>query len=152
MSKSAMGFVFGGICGAVAGFAVGVLLAPRSGAESRAMAADAMNDAWDSAVDTYERGSQAVTGKFGNVRPNMDAATDELRAKVDLARERMDQLRESLSGMSANVAEPTQASDVNVEPVEEPASAVEPTPEPTATEPEPASPVEAPESEEPSAQ
>lgn len=145
MSKSAMGFVFGGICGAVAGFAVGVLLAPRSGAESRAMAADAMNDAWDSAVDTYERGSQAVTGKFGNVRPNMDAATDELRAKVDLARERMDQLRESLSGMSASAAEPAQATEVNVEPVEEPASAAESTPES-------ASPAEAPESEEPSAQ
>ena len=83
------------------------MLAPRSGAESRAMAADAMNDAWDSAVDTYERGAGVVNDKFSGVRPVVDAKTDELRAKVDLARERMDQLRESLSdavaGASAQV-------------------------------------------------
>lgn len=131
MSKGAMGFVFGGICGAVAGFAAGVLLAPRPGAESRAMAADAMNDAWDTAVDTYERGSQAVNDKFGGVRPSMDATTDELRAKVDLARERMDQLRESLSGMSAAAAsaEPKPASEVQVEPVDEPAASSDAAPE-----------------------
>jgi hypothetical protein len=61
------------------------------------MAADAVNDAWDSAVDSYERGSRVVGEKIGNVRPGVDATTDELRAKVDLARERMDQLRSSLS-------------------------------------------------------
>jgi gas vesicle protein len=81
----------------VCGVAAGLLLAPRSGAESRAMAADAMNDAWDSAVDAYERGSRVVTDKVGSVRPSVDATSDELRAKVDLARERMDQLRDSLS-------------------------------------------------------
>ena len=54
---------FGTIAGVAAGFAAGVLLAPRSGAESRAMASDAMNDAWDSAVDTYERGQQVVADK-----------------------------------------------------------------------------------------
>jgi methyl-accepting chemotaxis protein len=61
------------------------------------MAADAMNDAWDSAVDAYERGSRVVGDKVGSVRPSVDSTTDELRAKVDLARERMDQLRDSLS-------------------------------------------------------
>lgn len=86
----------GAIVGAAAGFAAGVLFAPRSGAESRAMASDAMNDAWDSAIDTYERGQQVVSEKIKGVRPNVDATTDELRAKVDLARERMDQLRDSL--------------------------------------------------------
>ena len=96
--------VVGGVLGAAAGFAAGVLLAPRSGAESRAMASDAMNDAWDSAVDKYERSQQAVADKVSTVRPNVDGATDDLRAKVDLARERMDQLRDSLSETVANTS------------------------------------------------
>ena len=87
--RGALGFVFGSVAGVVCGVAAGLLLAPRSGAESRAMAADAMNDAWDSAVDAYERGSKAVTDKVGAVRPSVDATSDELRAKVDLARERI---------------------------------------------------------------
>lgn len=95
-AKGAFGFVAGGILGAAAGVVAGILLAPRSGAESRAMAADAMNDAWDTAVDSYERGSRVVSEKIGS-RPGMDVTADELRAKVDLARERMERLRDSLS-------------------------------------------------------
>ncbi len=110
-------FAIGGIAGAAVGFVAGVMLAPRSGAESRAMASDAVNDAWDSAVDTYERGQQAVNEKIGSMRPNVDATTDELRAKVDLARERMDQLRDSLSA----AAEQAEVDSV-VEVVEEPAA------------------------------
>ena len=45
MSKKTVGFVLGSIFGAAAGVITGILIAPRSGAESRAMAADAMNDA-----------------------------------------------------------------------------------------------------------
>ena len=99
-------YALGAVAGVAAGFAAGVMLAPRSGAESRAMASDAVNDAWDSAVDTYERGQQAMSERFSAMRPNADADnnSDELRAKVDLARERMDQLRDSLS----NVAEPAE--------------------------------------------
>ena len=96
-ARGALGFVFGSVAGVAAGVAAGLLLAPRSGAESRAMAADAVNDAWDSAVDAYERGTRVVNEKVSAVRPSVDATSDELRAKVDLARERMDQLRDSLS-------------------------------------------------------
>ena len=96
-AKSVAGVLVGSIVGAAAGFAAGVLLAPRTGAESRAMAADAVNDAWDTAVDSYERGTRIVNEKISATRPDMGATTDELRAKVDLARERMDQLRDSLS-------------------------------------------------------
>ena len=88
-----LGFFLGGVVGAAVGVVVGMMLAPRSGAESRAMAADAMNDAWDSAMDTYEQGSRAVADRFTNMRPQVDIATDELRAKVDAARERMEQVR-----------------------------------------------------------
>ena len=60
MSKKALYFTLGTLFGTASGILAGMLLAPRSGAESRAMAADAMNDAWDSAVDTYERGAQTA--------------------------------------------------------------------------------------------
>ena len=105
MSKKTGAFILGSLFGMVAGVGLGMLLAPRSGAETRAMATDAMNDAWDSAVDSYERGSAAVSEKLGNVGPAVDAKTDELRAKVDLARERMDQLRDSLSDAVAAASE-----------------------------------------------
>ena len=104
MSKTAS-FILGSIFGAAAGVVAGMMLAPRPGAESRAMAADAMNDAWDSAVDTYERGARSVSDRLGDVRPGVDAKTDELRAKVDLARERMDQLRDSLSDVVNTVTD-----------------------------------------------
>lgn len=111
-------FTLGCIVGAVAGYAAGVLLAPRSGAESRAMASDVVNDAWDSAIDTYERGQQAVASKFESIRPNTEEATDELRAKVDLARERMDQLRDSLNDTPAEAGTEA-AAEETAEAVEE---------------------------------
>ena len=118
-------YAAGAIIGAAAGFVAGVLLAPRSGAESRAMASDAVNDAWDSAVDTYERGQQAVNSKIEPMRAKPDATTDELRAKVDLARERMDQLRDSMNG-AVQDDEPVAAEIVYDEVAEEPVEAAEP--------------------------
>ena len=109
MKRGFLGFLFGGIVGAGLGAVAGILMAPRSGAESRAMAADAMNDAWDSAVDTYERSAKAVTDKMNGVggageEANENAAAD-LRAKVDLAREKMDEIRANLSDqVSASAA------------------------------------------------
>ena len=103
-------FVSGALFGAAAGAIVGVALAPRSGAETRAMAADIANDAWDNMRDTAEE-ARAAVNDFG---PMVDAKTDDLRAKVDLARERMDQLREQLNDAisGGNV---TPAADVVVE-------------------------------------
>ena len=75
-------FFAGALMVAAAGVGIGMLLAPRSGAESRAMAADAMNDAWDSAMDTYEQGAKTVKDTVNGFRPQVDVATDELRAKV----------------------------------------------------------------------
>ena len=105
MSKKSAGFFLGAIFGAAAGAVAGLFLAPRSGEETRALAADAVNDAWDSALDSYERTSKVVSTKIDEVKPTVDAKTDELRAKVDLARERMDQLRESLSDAVTSVAD-----------------------------------------------
>lgn len=101
-AKGTLGFIAGSIVGVAAGVAVGILVAPRSGKESRALAADAINDAWDNARDSYERNSALVNDKFDAMRPTISATTDELRAKVDRARERMDLLRNSLSEAVAN--------------------------------------------------
>lgn len=104
MGKNAS-FVLGTLFGAAAGVVCGILIAPRAGVESRSMAADAVNDAWDSAMDSYERHSATVSDAATRVRstvaervnPVVDEHADELRAKVDAARERMDALRDSLS-------------------------------------------------------
>ena len=107
-------FVAGAVIGAAAGTIIGILTAPRSGAETRAMASDMANDAWDNARDFYEQGTEQVRTAMNDFGPMVDAKTDELRAKVDLARERMDQLRETINEAvsSGNV---TPAMDVEVE-------------------------------------
>ncbi|MBQ9620374.1 MAG: YtxH domain-containing protein [Atopobiaceae bacterium] len=97
-------FVLGAFLGAAAGAAAGVMLAPRAGAESRAMAADAMNDAWDTAVDGYERGTKTVADKVAEVAAASGISSDELREKVDAARVRMDELRTSLSDAVATAS------------------------------------------------
>lgn len=111
-------FVSGALFGAAAGAVIGVALAPRSGAETRAMAADIANDAWDNMRDTYEHGAEEARAAVNDFGPMVDAKTDDLRAKVDLARERMDQLREQLNDAisGGNV---TPAADVVVENVAE---------------------------------
>lgn len=113
-----LGFVAGTVLGAAAGAVIGIMLAPRSGAETRAMAADMANDAWDSARDLYEQGVDQARAAATDFGPMVDAKADELRAKVDLARERMDQLREQLNNAisGGNV---TPAADVVVENVNE---------------------------------
>ena len=109
-----LGFVAGAVFGAAAGTIIGILVAPRSGAETRAMAADMANDAWDSARDMYEQGVDQARAAATDFGPMMDAKTDELRSKVALARERMDQLRDSLHAAIAG-GNVTPAADVVVE-------------------------------------
>lgn len=107
-------FAAGAAFGAAAGVVLGVLFAPRSGAETRAMAADMANDAWDSARDMCERGVDQARAAASDFGPMMDAKTDELRAKVDLARERMDQLREQLND-AVSAGKVTPAAEVIVD-------------------------------------
>ncbi len=107
-------FLVGATLGAAAGTVIGILIAPRAGAETRAMAADMANDAWDNARDMYEQGTEQARAAMNDFGPMVDAKTDELRAKVDLARERMDQLRETLNEAIAG-GTVTPAADVEVE-------------------------------------
>ena len=107
-------FVAGFALGAVAGVAIGILSAPCSGAETRAMASDAANDAWDSARDMYDQGVEQARSTVADFGSASDVTVDELRAKVDQARERMDQLREQLNDAISGGVVP-QAADVTVE-------------------------------------
>lgn len=107
-------FVAGFALGAVAGVTIGILSAPRSGAETRAMASDAANDAWDSARDMYDQGVEQARSTVADFGSASDVTVDELRAKVDQARERMDQLREQLNDAISGGVVP-QAADVTVE-------------------------------------
>ncbi|MCF2621819.1 YtxH domain-containing protein [Collinsella tanakaei] len=118
-------FVAGAVIGAAAGTIAGILMAPRSGAETRAMAADMANDAWDNARDMYEQGVDQARAAATDFGPMVDAKTDELRAKVDLARERMDQLREQLNDAIAG-GNVTPAADVVVESVADDAAPADP--------------------------
>ena len=121
-AKGTLGFILGSIVGAVAGATAGLLLAPRTGAESRAMAADAMNDAWDSAVDAYERGSRVVSDKISNVRPSVDAvnttsaqvqdAVNTVAEKVGAEDDRpAEQEAQSVQVEVVDVSEPTDLED-----------------------------------------
>ena len=115
-------FVSGALFGAAAGAIIGVALAPRSGAETRAMAADIANDAWDNMRDTYEHGAEEARAAVNDFGPMVDAKTDDLRAKVDLARERMDQLREQLNNAISGVTLPTSWSRTSMRPTPRPRS------------------------------
>ncbi len=118
----AFNFFAGTVLGAAAGIVAGVAMAPRSGAETRAMAADLANDAWDNARDKYEQSAQQARAAVEDFGPTIDATADDLRAKVDLARERMDQLREQLNDAVAG-GNVTPAADVVVENTVEPEAA-----------------------------
>ena len=96
MSKT-LHFLAGVTVGAAIGVAAGLLLAPRSGSETRDMMSDAANDAWDSAHDAYDQAVFQARASAADLGSVADVTSDELRAKVDQARERMDQLREQLN-------------------------------------------------------
>ena len=119
-----LSFVMGATLGAAAGMVLGIMYAPRSGSETRAMAADMANDAWDSARDMYEQGVDQARTAASDFSAVADSKTDELRAKVDAARERMDQLREQLND-AVSGGKVTPAADVVVETVDPESEAAE---------------------------
>ena len=94
-------FVSGALFGAAAGAIIGVALAPRSGAETRAMAADIANDAWDNMRDTYEHSAEEARAAVNDFGPMVDAKTDDLRAKVVEAH--LGELRATAAAIAAAV-------------------------------------------------
>ncbi len=95
-------FLLGGLIGA----ALGLLFAPRSGKETREAIAEGAEKYWAEGKDLYDTGVTKVTEVYESGREVASEKTEELRAKIDTARDR---LKEQVEGVSdtarAKVAE-----------------------------------------------
>jgi gas vesicle protein len=75
-------FLLGGLVGA----ALGLLYAPRPGAESRALIAEKVDEAWGEGQDIYSRGVDRIQAGIADFQPTIDRTNDELRDKINTAR------------------------------------------------------------------
>jgi len=95
-------FLLGGLIGA----ALGLLFAPRSGKETRDMIADNAEKYWTEGKELVDTGVTKVTEVYESGREVASEKTEELRVKIDTARDR---LKEQVEGVSdsarAKVAE-----------------------------------------------
>lgn len=105
MSNNNDGFLCGAFFGAIIGTVIGTLIAPRSGEETRAILADQVLDLRDKALDVYGEGMNKLQDRFEDVAPVMQNTTDDLRAKLELARRKMDEIRNNLSDSVSAAAE-----------------------------------------------
>lgn len=92
--------ITGFLVGAGIGAILGILYAPRPGVETRAMVSDKVDDVCDEGQELYNRGVDRVMQVYttatdradeiaSNVRPYVTGKNDELRDKIDEARERI---------------------------------------------------------------
>ena len=75
-------FIVGGIIGA----GIAILFAPRSGKETRAYLTDKAEDLWGEGSDLYSQGYEKIKSQAANVQKSATQANDELRTKIDNAR------------------------------------------------------------------
>lgn len=117
-------FLAGGAVGAVAA----LLCAPRTGQEARTMVAEKVNEAWGQAQNisadagvnaqqVYQSAAARVQEVASNLKPSFTQDNDELRDKIEAARQRI------ASQVAKNAEETGQATEEVVEAV---AEAVEP--------------------------
>jgi gas vesicle protein len=88
-------FMFGLLCGAAVGAAIGLLFAPKSGAELRTQLADSADKLRRRAGEKYDQASQAV-----------NEAVDRGRDAVRRGREKFDEARASFSGETTGTTPP----------------------------------------------
>jgi len=94
------GFVTGLLCGAAVGAAIGLLLAPRSGAETRRTLADSAERIRDKGRETYDAASEVV----GRVVDKGRRAAEAGRARVeDAVNEGRAVYTEQMSGARSDV-------------------------------------------------
>lgn len=80
---------FGIAIGAGCGFLAGLMLAPRTGGETRALLVDRVDELWGQGQDFYERNVKDLGSRAKDAVPVAAAKGDELREKIEIARERI---------------------------------------------------------------
>jgi len=75
-------FVFGGVVGAT----LGLLFAPRTGEESRAVVAEKVDEYWGKGQTLYTESRTKIQQGITDFQPTINQKTDEMRDKIDSAR------------------------------------------------------------------
>ncbi|MDR0308706.1 MAG: YtxH domain-containing protein [Coriobacteriales bacterium] len=81
-----MGKITSFIIGGVAGAALGLLFAPRSGSETRAIVAEKVDECWGKSQDFYNQSVTRIQAGVSKIQPEIARRGDELREKIDNAR------------------------------------------------------------------
>jgi gas vesicle protein len=105
------GSVFGSfLLGGLVGVVLGLLFAPRSGAETREMLTDRANEYWGQANEMYATGVNRVTDVMETSRSAATDRSEQLKGKIDEARARLqDQVAKSAEAAKGKITEATPA-------------------------------------------
>lgn len=98
------GFLMGVVCGAAVGAAVGLLLAPRSGAELRGQIADGAERFRRQAADAANRASSTINDIVSRGRDAAARGRETVSDLVDRGRDAAERGRESFEEVRANFA------------------------------------------------
>jgi len=86
-------FLLGGVVGAV----LGLLFAPKSGKESRAILTAKAEEYWGEGKEYYETGREKVAEVYESGREKASETAEELKLKIDAARDRLREQVETVS-------------------------------------------------------
>ena len=109
-SKNTPRVALAALVGAAVGVVAGILIAPRSGAETREKVAQAAEASFGQVADTINESVSATCADVAQTAQEAGEKTDELREKIAAARARMDQMRADIAKNADQVAD--KAADV----------------------------------------
>lgn len=109
-SKNTPRVALAALVGAAVGVVTGILIAPRSGAETREKVAQAAEASFGQVADMLNESVSATCADVAQTAQEAGEKTDELREKIAAARARMDQMRADIAKNANQVAD--KAADV----------------------------------------
>jgi len=92
------GFIFGMLCGAAIGAAIGLMFAPRAGAETRAQLADQTERLRRNAMEQADRLRQRTGDMYGTASEAINDMVSRGREAVDVGREAFQRSRPNDAG------------------------------------------------------
>lgn len=104
-SKNTPRVALAALVGATVGVVAGILIAPRSGAETREKVAQAAEASFGQVADTLNESVSATCADVAQTAQEAGEKTDELREKIAAARARMDQMRADIAKNADQVAD-----------------------------------------------